>query len=48
MQTIDEVREHCRFVGKGIEKAVAVSGTFAIQTRKSHCRRGGEMVHSLP
>ena len=23
MQTIDEVREHCRFVGKGIEKAVA-------------------------
>ena len=20
MQTIDEVREHCRFVGKGIEK----------------------------
>ena len=22
MQTIDEVREHCRFVGKGIEKAV--------------------------
>lgn len=24
MQTIDEVREHCRFVGKDIEKAVAV------------------------
>ena len=23
MQTIDEVREHCRYVGKGIEKAVA-------------------------
>ena len=23
MQTIDEVREHCRFVGKGIEKIVA-------------------------
>ena len=23
MQTIDEVREHCRFVGKGIEKMVA-------------------------
>ena len=23
MQTIDEVREHCRFVGKGIEKLVA-------------------------
>ena len=23
MQTIAEVREHCRFVGKGIEKAVA-------------------------
>ncbi len=23
MQTIDEVREHCRFVGKGIEKTVA-------------------------
>ena len=22
MQTIDEVREHCRFVGKGIEKMV--------------------------
>ena len=21
MQTIDEVREHCRFVGKGIEMA---------------------------
>ena len=23
MQTIDEAREHCRFVGKGIEKMVA-------------------------
>ncbi len=23
MQTIDEVREHCRFVGKGIENTVA-------------------------
>ena len=23
MQTIDEVREHCRYVGKGIEKMVA-------------------------
>ena len=23
MQTIDEVREHCRFVGEGIEKMVA-------------------------
>ena len=23
MQTIDEVREHCRDVGKGIEKMVA-------------------------
>ncbi len=22
MQTIDEVREHCRYVGKGIEKMV--------------------------
>ena len=22
MQTIDEVREHCRFVGNGIEKMV--------------------------
>jgi hypothetical protein len=22
MQTIDEAREHCRFVGKGIEKVV--------------------------
>ena len=26
MQTIDEVREHCRFVGKGIEKMVADGG----------------------
>ena len=25
MQTIDEVREHCRFVGKDIEKMVADS-----------------------
>ena len=23
MQTIDEVKEHCRFVGEGIEKMVA-------------------------
>jgi hypothetical protein len=23
MQTIDEAREHCRFVGKGIERMVA-------------------------
>ena len=23
MQTIDEAREHCRFVGKGIEKVIA-------------------------
>ena len=26
MQTIDDVREHCRFVGKGIEKKVAENG----------------------
>ena len=26
MQTIDEVREHCRYVGEGIEKAVADGG----------------------
>ena len=26
MQTIDEAREHCRFVGKGIEKMVAEGG----------------------
>ena len=26
MQTIDEVREHCRFVGKGIENTTTVSG----------------------
>ena len=27
MQTINEVREHCRFVGKGIEKVVVDGGT---------------------
>ena len=27
MQTIDEVREHCRFVGKGIEKTVRMVKT---------------------
>ena len=26
MQTIDEVREHCRFVGKGIEMACRQTG----------------------
>ncbi len=29
MQSIDEVREHCRFVGKGIEKTVADGNTRA-------------------
>ena len=29
MQTIDEVREHCRFVGKDIEKAVADGGNLS-------------------
>ena len=27
MQTIDETREHCRFVGKGVEKMVADGGS---------------------
>ena len=26
MQTIDEAREHCRFVGEGFEKMVADGG----------------------
>ena len=29
MQTIDEVKEHCRFVGEGIEKMVAETKTNA-------------------
>ena len=40
MQTIDDVRENCRFVGKGIEKIVvggklraAWEGNFSV----SHC-----------
>ena len=32
MQTIDEVREHCRFVGKGIEKMVADGGDGRLDT----------------
>ena len=30
MQTIDEAREHCRDVGKGIEKMVADSGNQVV------------------
>ena len=29
MQTTDDAREHCRFVGKGIEKMVADGGDFS-------------------
>ena len=32
MQTIDETREHCRFVGKGIEEMVADGETAADRT----------------
>ncbi len=34
MQTIDEVREHCRFVGDGSENTIAFSGTFATNAKK--------------
>ena len=29
MQTIDEVREHCRYVGKGIKATIAEGGWYA-------------------
>ena len=31
MQTIDEVREQCHFVGKGIEKMVALLGILSLE-----------------
>ena len=34
MQTTDEVKAHCRFVGKGIEKMVADGVDFAMLVEK--------------
>ena len=31
MQTIDEVRDQCLFVGKGIEKMVALLGMLSLE-----------------